>query len=204
MSYEIGSNNFSFSANYIEDLISPAYTLTDENVRIYQAQNFGAVKKYRLDYNFTGNLKKWIYVNFSLGAQYYDFQTNDNLLEGKRFSINNSIYTGIKLSETTSLNFFNIYFSEFQQHVVRDKGYYKLDTSIEKKLWKGKGLIKISIHDVFDSFRARNISTYSDFSFQFFQKRRTQGLSLFLQYKFDNNKKVNKKSVRSSQTRYRL
>lgn len=205
VSYQFKNHDFSFYLNFVNDLIAPAYNLTNDNVRIYQSQNFGNEKNYGISYDYSGDLTKWLFLNFSFGTKYYEFNSKNDMLKTNKISFVNNIYTNIKLTKTLSIDIFSVYFSKFQYHVVDDMGSYNLDVSIQKKIWNSNGLIKLSFFDVFDTMRAQNTANYRNFEFQFFQKRLTQSVALFFQYKIGNNKKVNDKSVRSeNQIRQRL
>ncbi|TDE42681.1 TonB-dependent receptor [Flavobacterium rhamnosiphilum] len=205
VSYQLKNHDFSFYMNFVNDLIAPAYTLTDENVRIYQSQNFGNEKNYGISYDYSGDLTKWLFLNFTFSTKYYEFNSKNDFLKTNKTSFVNNIFANIKLTKTLSIDVFSVYFSKFQYHVMDDFGAYNLDISIQKKIWNDKGLIKLSFFDIFDTMRAKNASTYGNFEFEFFQKRLTQSIALYFQYKIVNSKKVNDKSVRSeNQTRQRL
>lgn len=205
LSYEMKNNSFSFYMNFVNDLIAPAYTLTNENIRIYQPQNFGDEKNYGINYDYSGDLTRWLFMNFSLGTKYYQFNTQDNSLKTDRISFSNNIYANIKLSKTLSIDVYSVYFSRFQYHVLNDKGSYNFDLSIQQKVFGNNGLIKLSFFDIFNTMRAKNVAQYESFEFEFYQKRLTQSVALYFQYKIGNNKKVTNKSVSSeNQTRQRL
>ncbi|PDS22570.1 hypothetical protein B0A77_13050 [Flavobacterium branchiophilum] len=205
VSYQLENHEISFNINFVNDLIAPAYTLSNDNVRIYQSQNFGNENNYGISYDYSGDLSKWLFMNFTFSTKYYEFNSKNDFLKTNKLSFVNNIYANIKLTKTISIDIFSVYFSKFQYHVVDDMGSYNFDVSIQKKIWNANGLIKLSFFDVFDTMRAQNTANYGNFEFEFFQKRLTQSVALYLQYKIGNNKKVNDKSVRSeNQTRQRL
>lgn len=204
LSYQLQRHDFSVYLNFVNALIAPAYNLTSENIRIYQVQNFGNERSFGISYDYSGNLNKWLYVNFALNGKYYDFQSRSGL-ESSNISFVNNIYTTIQLNNSISIDLLSIYFSDFQYHLVEDLGSYRMDISVQKKFWDEKGLIKLSVFDVFNSMNASNTSYYEDLKFDFFQKKLTQSIAFYISYKIGNNKKINDKSVRSdNESRRRL
>ncbi len=195
ITYQLKAQSYSIYGSYTNDLISGVYTVNEDNISFYQTQNFGNQKQFGADYSYYKNITTWLYLNISTGVYYYDFELQN--LSSNQFSFYNRAQARFNLSKSLSFEIFNNYYHNYQYQLVSGEENYTLNLTLQKKLWDGKGLLKLYFSDVFNTTRDRNTSTFLDFNVDFFQKRLTQSFAVLFQFTLDNNKKVKNKSVKS-------
>jgi hypothetical protein len=195
LSYQLAKQSISFYANHTEDLIAGVYSNVG-NVTYYKPTNFGKQSQYGFDYSYYSDIAKWLYTNASLGAYYYTFENGE--LHPSQYSFNSNIYARFKLAKTWSADLLNVFNSRFQNYVVSAAPQYRLDLSLQKDIFSGKGMLKLACNDVFNTQHDKNFSTYDDFTLDFYQKRRTQSFMLMFVYNLNSNHKIKNKSVDSN------
>jgi outer membrane receptor protein involved in Fe transport len=195
LSYQLAKQSVSFYANHTEDLIAGVYSNVG-NVTYYKPTNFGKQSQYGFDYNYYSDITKWLYTNASLGAYYYTFENGQ--LHPSQYSFNSNIYARFKLAKTWSADLLNVFNSRFQNYVVSAAPQYRLDLSLQKDIFSGKGMLKLACNDIFNTQRDKSFSTYDDFTLDFYQKRRTQSFMLMFVYNLNSNHKIKNKSVDSN------
>jgi outer membrane receptor protein involved in Fe transport len=192
LSLQFPKQSISIYANRTNDLIAGVYSNIG-NVTYYKPQNFGKQRQYGLDYNYYGDVTKWLYANASAGAYYYTFEQGS--LHPDQFSFNSNLYARFKIAKTWSADMLNVFNSRFQNYVVSAAPQYRMDVSLQKDILSGKGTIKLACNDVFNTQRDKSFSTYDDFTLNFYQKRRTQSFMIMFIYNFSTNQKIKNKSV---------
>jgi hypothetical protein len=192
LSFQLPKQSVSLYANRTNDLIAGVYS-NEGNITYYRPQNFGKQRQYGLDYNYYGDVTKWLYANVTAGTYYYTFEQGS--LHPDQFSFNSNIYARIKMAKTWSADMLNVFNSRFQNYVVSAAPQYRMDLSLQKDIFSGKGTIKLACTDVFNTLRDKNFSTYDDFTLNFYQKRRTRSFMVMLIYNFSTNQKIKNRSV---------
>ncbi|GAC1312021.1 MAG: outer membrane beta-barrel family protein [Mucilaginibacter sp.] len=195
ISYQWGKQSLSFYANHTDNLIAGVYSNTG-NITYYKPMNFGRQAQYGIDYNYYSDITKWLYTNASLGAYYYTFENGE--LHPSQYSFNSNIYARFKLAKTWSADLLNVFNSKFQNYVISAAPQYRLDLSLQKDVLAGKGLLKFACSDVFNTQHDKSLSTYTDFTLDFYQKRRTQSFTLMFVYNISAGTKIKNKSVDSN------
>jgi hypothetical protein len=192
VSYQIKKQTFSLYTNFTNDIIAGVYSI-EGNVSSYQPKNFGRELQIGIDYSYYGDVNKWLYANFTTGLWNYQFELEN--LKPSRFAFSNSLNLNVKFSKTFFLDVSQYFISTNQFQVTKSAEQYKLDLALQKNILKSAGLIRIVLEDVFDTFRDKNISTYQNFDFQFFQKRITRSWTFMFIYTFKNSNKFNTKAI---------
>ncbi|QNK61471.1 TonB-dependent receptor [Pedobacter sp. PAMC26386] len=190
--YQQKNQSFSIFCNLTNDLIAGIYS-TENNVSYYRPQNFGKSRNIGIDYSYHGDITKWLYSNISIGVMNYDFKSGSS--KQNRFSFYNTISTQAKFSKTFFLDITHDFTSKSQYQVVELAKQYELDLALQKSIWKGAGIIRLSCDDVFNTQRDSNISYYKNFDFRFYQKRITRMASLMFTYTFKNRTNFNTRKV---------
>jgi len=178
--------NMGLSYNKFTNTILPA-TLIVDSVFLNRPDNIKGGYMLLLNTSVNSQVTKWWYTNTTLrlsrvgirgvsqGAS-LDFDTNIARLEL------NNYFTW---SKTISAEFGGYYASrDFVAQVVT-KGMYILNASIQKRIWEGKGSIRISANDIFHSwvYRSRSISLFQSGYFQT-SKTDTQRIGVAFTYRF--------------------
>ena len=195
LSYQLKNQRFSVYGSFTTDLIAGVYTVNN-NVSYYKPENFGKSRNIGFDYSYYGNITKWLYANISTGVWNYDFELDKS--KHNRFSFYNTISMQVKFSNTFFLDITNDFTSKSQYHVVELYPQYGLDLALQKSVFNGLGIVRLSIDDVFNTQRDKNISHYENFDFHFYSKRITRVPTLTFTYNIKNNNKINNKNVQKT------
>lgn len=195
LSYQLKDQRFSVYGSFTNDLIAGVYTVND-NVSYYKPENFGKSRNIGFDYSYYGNITKWLYANISTGVWNYDFELERS--KHNRFSFYNTISMQVKFSKTFFLDITNDFTTKSQYHVVEFYPQYGLDLALQKSIFSGSGIIRLSIDDVFNTQRNKNVSQYENFNFHFYSKSITRVPILTFTYNIKNNNKINNKNVQKT------
>ncbi len=195
LSYQRKKQSVSLYANLTNDFIAGAYTAVG-NVNYYKPQNFGKVRDIGIDYSHYGDITRWLYANISLGGWHYSFTNSE--LDNDKYVFYTSAYSQIKFSKTLFLNIYNNFSSKNQFAVTQGAEQYQMNLSLQKNIWEGAGLIRITWNDVFNTARDENTSYYRNFNFRFYQKRLTRSFVVLFVYTFKNKGKINNKKVKKN------
>ncbi|TDE11562.1 outer membrane beta-barrel family protein [Dyadobacter psychrotolerans] len=178
--------NMGLSYNKFTNTILPA-TLIVDSIFLNRPDNIKGGYMLLLNTSVNSQVTKWWYTNTTLrlsrvgirgisqGAS-LDFDTNIARLEL------NNYFT---LTKTISAEFGGYYASrDFAAQAVT-KGMYILNASIQKRIWDGKGSIRISVNDIFHSWVYHNRSI-SLFQSEYFQTNETdtQRIGIAFTYRF--------------------
>jgi hypothetical protein len=178
--------NMGLSYNRFTNSILPA-TLTVDSIFLNRPDNIKGGYMLLLNTSVNSQVTKWWYTNTTLrlsrvgirgvsqGAS-LDFDTNIARLEL------NNYFT---LSKTISAELGGYYASrDFVAQAVTS-GMYILNASIQKRIWDGKGSIRISANDIFHSWIYHNRSI-SLFQSEYFQTNETdtQRIGVAFTYRF--------------------
>ena len=202
LTYQLSHHALTAYAVFNNDFIAGVYS-SQGSVTYYKPMNFGKDLQTGLDYNYYGDITKWLYANISGGAYYYKFQQRS--LQPSQIAFIGNFYMKAKLSKTWSLDVTNYLNSRFQTYVVSVSPQYRLDLLIQKTLWSGRSSLRLSCVDVFNTQRDMNRSTYSGFNLNFYQKRNSRAYTLMFIYNINTKQKPKNESVESdNQTQNRL
>jgi len=178
--------NMGLSYNKFTNTILPA-TLIVDSIFLNRPDNIKGGYMVLLNTSMNSQVTKWWYTNTTLRLSRIgirgmlqgtslDFDTNI-----ARMELNNYF----TLSKTVSAEFGGYYASrDFVAQAVT-KGMYILNASIQKRIWEGKGSIRISANDIFHSWVSHNRSINLIQS-EYFQtnKTDTQRVGIAFTYRF--------------------
>lgn len=202
LTYGVNKNEFSLFTRFSNELIQTVYYVQG-NINYVQPLNFGKENTSGLDHTYSANITKWLYANVSSGIYYYHFQSAE--LEDSRPTFYNYLYLQAKLPRKILIEIFSNYDYKSQYRNTLAAYQYGLDFSVQKRLLNDNIIAKISATDVLNNRRYKNLSTYSDFDFDFYQKRLTRIVTFSIQYTFKNKGKIRDTNVESdNQSRGRL
>lgn len=178
--------NMGLNYNQFTNTILPA-TLVTDSVFLNRPDNIKGGYMLLLNTSVNSQLTKWWYTNTTLRLSRIgvrgvsqgvnlDFDTHIARLEL------NNYFT---LSKTISAELGGYYASRDFVAQAITKGMYILNTSIQKKIWDGKGSIRFSVNDIFHSwiYHSRSISLVQS---QYFQRNETdtQRVGVAFTYRF--------------------
>lgn len=220
--YQIGNpdlkpvfiDNIRFSFDYKTHSLSGGYSNTKNiaqgvyfeksGINYWQIQNFGTYKSIFLDYSYTKDASKWLYLKLDGGVFYNYFKSYDGVeLNGPSFYVNT--YTQFKLPKFWTLEWTNnlSYKRKYSQLLINT--FYEMDISVKKSFFDKQILMTFGVEDVFNTSKNDIISYYKNFNFDFYQKNLTRQFILNIQYTIDNKQKMKSATVKSdNDTRGRL
>jgi outer membrane receptor protein involved in Fe transport len=192
VSYNIKNHTFSLFGNFSNDLIVGVYS-ADNNVTTYRPENFGKSQTVGFSYSYYGDITKWLFASVSSGFWYYNFDINHR--QYNRWSYYNTISLQVKFSKKFFLDITNDYTSRSQNSVTEYFYQYGLDLALQKSFFQNAATLRLSMDDIFNTQRDKNISRYETFDFSFYQKRITRYPTLTFTYNIKSKNKVNTKNV---------
>ncbi|WP_158963310.1 outer membrane beta-barrel family protein [Myroides fluvii] len=202
LTYGTSKNEFSLFTRFSKDLIQQVYFVKD-STNYVQPLNFGKEYNSGIDHTYSGNITKWLYVNVSSGVYYYSFKSSE--LKKSRPTCYNYIYLQATLPKSYLIELFSNYDYQSQYRNILGAYQYGLDVTVQKKMVGDQLIAKLYITDLLNTRRDKNRSTYTDFTFDFYQKRLTRGVTFSIQYTFNNQGKTKYSNVQSdNQSRNRL
>lgn len=200
--YYKGNHSFSIYNDYVSSIREDVFYVEDQ-ISYMQPQNFGFYDELGFDYSYGGGITEKIYFNVGTGVYQYWFNHKD--YNNQMFSFYNSLFTQYTINEKTAITLSSYYSSPFQSTVSEFKEQFNSSFAIRRKFLKDKALFQLIVNDIFNTYRDKNISTYTNFEQSFWQKRRTQSLTFKLTIKLDNQRKVSDKTINApGETKDRL
>ncbi len=134
--YQTKKHALSLFGRFAQGYITYQASLSGGGIKTWQPLNFGSERVFAMDYDYSGNLSDWLFINFSLQVKYYEFALKDKALQSHRISFYNGLYARLKLSKSLSFDISSHCYSPYQFSTTENKGYYKLDLSIQKAFLK--------------------------------------------------------------------
>ncbi|GLU51681.1 outer membrane beta-barrel family protein [Dyadobacter frigoris] len=194
--------NMGLSYNRFSDLIFQTTQVVDS---IFTSRPENIAKGYMLLLNTTVSVSpaKWWYMNTTLRLSHITTQGavyNENLdiaLNIARFEMNN--YLTLGKNWTAELG--GYYASRDITGQAVTGGMYRVNASVQKKIWNGKGSIRISAEDIFHSWVYHNRSVSLKQS-DFFQtsKTDTQRIGFAFTYRFGKDTFARKRRYNNNGT----
>lgn len=170
--FERGSLNASIYQLYTTD-VKERISYFNDNVNITTPENVGTNRKTGLEINGKITAAKWLTIT---GDFNYGFFNRQGQFEDQNFDFSGDQWstrftTKIKLPKGIDIEFTPQYQSGFLTVQSEVSGYASLDFGMRKKLWKGKGVVNVSVRDVFASRIRESIIDRPDFYLYSFSQR---------------------------------
>ena len=152
--YVVGdlSMNFGVYYRYTTDVIERISTF-ENNINVFKPENIGSNQSTGVEFNFKYSPKKWLAFNGDVNYNYFNRQ---GTYEATSFDFQDDQWTTkltakIKLPANIDFEITGHYQSSYRtvQNVISDNLY--ADLGLRKKVMKGKGVLNLSIRDVFAS-----------------------------------------------------
>ncbi len=170
--FEKGSLNASIYQLYTTD-VSERISYFDDNVNITTPENVGTNRKTGLEINGKITAAKWLTIT---GDFNYGFFNRQGQFEDQNFDFSGDQWstrftTKIKLPKGIDVELTPQYQSGFLTVQSEVSGYASLDFGMRKKLWKGKGVVNVSVRDVFASRIRESVINQPNFYLYSFSQR---------------------------------
>lgn len=158
------SLNLSVYHRYTTDVVERISTF-DDNVSLFQPFNIGTNRSTGVEVNGKYDVSKWLSFN---GDFNYNYFNREGSLEGSIFDFSADQWSGkltaqIKLPAKLELEVTGQYRSREQTIQSLISAYQFADLGMRKKILNGRGVINLSIRDVFASRIRESITEQPDF-----------------------------------------
>jgi outer membrane receptor protein involved in Fe transport len=178
------SINFSVYHRYTTDVIERVSTFKD-NVNTYKPDNVGVNRATGVEFNAKYSPKKWFTLTGDINYNYYD---REGSLEGISFDFNSDQWSSkwtakLKLPADIDFEVSGQYRSEYKTVQGNVSSSLFGDLGLRKKLLKGKGVVSLSVRDVFNS-RVREGETLQDDYYIYSKRQRGRFVSVGFSYGF--------------------
>ncbi len=197
ISYNLKKHSFSIFYNKTSELISNVYFPKNDAI-YHQSQNVGKSKILGFYYSYGNNIKKWWYINFGTTFENQNYFLSETDFHSNKLSIN--INNDWEISDTWSINLSAYYSSPYVYGYLEIEDYFSSNFILQKSFLDKKLKVRFYIDDIFNSKRDKNKGIYDDFTFDFYQKRKTQTFTLYALFTINSNPKARKKKNKSSNT----
>ena len=196
------STNIELSHTYNSTLVTTAYAhfttgfysfndfeqndVTKVNITI--KRNFGTMSVYGLKFSAPVTFTNWWNANFNIDAAYdriVAYKQYGNLNKGTQ-DIQAATTQSFTLSGTLSAELAAKYESPSFYGVYYLKSYFQSDAGIAKQLFGKKASLKLSVNDIFNTWRDWATSTYQNLNLSLIDKYETRKFMLSFTYKFGN------------------
>ncbi|MCP9753355.1 outer membrane beta-barrel family protein [Ferruginibacter sp. HRS2-29] len=174
-----------------------ATTLPGNNIE-YKFQNLDKNTEYGLMLSSSFNiLKGWNSTN-DASVFHSAYTIGQNLVRQNNFSAR-SIHS-ISLRKIMDVEIAAEYRSGAVVANTKYAGQFYCDIGLSRKVWKGKGRVRLYCSDITNSSRDNDVTDYTGTHIYFYQKRQTRNPSISFSYNFSSGKKFNAKKIESGNT----
>jgi len=197
----------SIGYNYTKDLFSEVLYQNDVTKTIYQTmENL----KNSIDWNAseTAQLQpaKWWRVNGTIAGMYKEVNSNlDGAVQFKRWGYSGNLSTNFTLPCQVEMEFSGYYSSEQLIGNFIIKPQYTVDLGFQRKVLNDKGVLKLSLNDVFNTGGSGAYSKYNNIDLVVKNKYDSRKLNISFSYRFgkDNFSTRANRSTASSEEQSR-
>jgi Outer membrane protein beta-barrel family/CarboxypepD_reg-like domain len=203
--HSIGTG-FRFLNNYSADL----FITKTENVIIlsanpgpnnsikYMSENVNSSMDYGLELSALFTIVKGWTSNNNFSLTHTSYRFNEVLTRQTAYNAR-SIHT-IVLEKIIDIDAEAEYRSPYTYSNIYNPSNVEFDIGFTKRVWKGKGRIRLYISDLFNTSREKEITLIDQTSILFYRKRQTRGASLSFTWNFSSGKKFSTNKIDQSNT----
>ncbi|NME72726.1 outer membrane beta-barrel family protein [Flammeovirga aprica] len=195
------NHNLSFYFNHKKDVITGLWSM-ENDIAVHQNVNNGTTQQYGVEYNYNKKITEWWKIKL-IGELFERKIVNQNLNQATAFFY---MYNGFSLNKTMSIDLFGNYMSPFLSGTYFNAENYSLNLIIKKSFLNNKLNTRLYLTDILNSIRVRNESEFQDSYFDFYQKKNTRSIVLWLSYTINSKNKSSKKkrNISNNQNKHRL
>ncbi|MDB4927455.1 outer membrane beta-barrel protein [Mucilaginibacter sp.] len=186
--------NKTFITTLYAAVITDLYDLTDysqndsSKVNITTKKNFGSFSGVGLKFFAPVTFNAWWNGNFLADASYQRFKAypeNGNLNKGTSDIILSS-EQDFKICSTMSAQLTGKYETPNFYGIGQIKANYRVDAGISKQLFNKNGTLRLTINDIFNTYRDRAVVNYQNLNMTIYDKIETRVIRLGFTYRFGN------------------
>ena len=192
LSFDYGVHAVSASYAYSNRVITDDHIVSD-GLTYRMSSNNSIANQWMIDYAFTGKFVHWWQTNCYAQGQYTLLPRSLNrkkLLSGmfstsNDFMLSRTTFLGLELMATTPTIFGNAYM----------KGTWKTDLSLRQSFWREALTLKISLEDLFNSYKTDVHVKKDDLDFRSVIKNSTQLIMATLTWNFNTKHRVRNEQI---------
>lgn len=145
----------------------------ENDISITRPENIGVSHKIGIEVNWKYNVNKWFTANGDVNYGYFnrlgEFESQNFDFQGDQWSTR--LMTKFKMKGGFDFEVSGNYESGFKTIQGEVTGFAFANIGLRKKLWKGKGVVNLSVRDVFASRIRENTIDQSDYYLYSYSKR---------------------------------
>lgn len=187
-------NNYTADVYFLSthNFIAQTARTIDSNIIEYQSKNYPNSTEYGISLNASATIAKiW---NTNTGLQFYHTSTQlSPTLTQMSYSIKTS--HSVTLKKIMDIDVYAEYNSPYLNANARQQQLFFMEIGATRRIFKGKGRLRLNLSDVFNTFREKDITDYNNTHIVFYQKRPTRCVSIGLNYNFKAGKAFTKKKI---------
>ncbi len=169
-------DKFSFNSSiyhlYTTD-IQERVSYFQDNVNIVTPENIGTRRQTGVELNGKYTPAKWLTINGDLNYGYFirEGSFNNQVFDFQGDQTTGKLSGKVKLPWGIETELSGNYRSRYKTVQGTSSGFIFADIGIRKKLWKGKGIVNLSVRDIFASRIRENIVDQPDYYLYSFSRR---------------------------------
>lgn len=169
-------DKFSFNSSiyhlYTTD-IQERVSYFQDNVNIVTPENIGTRRQTGVELNGKYTPAKWLTINGDLNYGYFirEGSFNNQVFDFQGDQTTGKLSGKVKLPWDIETELSGNYRSRYKTVQGTSSGFIFADIGIRKKLWKGKGIVNLSVRDIFASRIRENIVDQPDYYLYSFSRR---------------------------------
>ena len=180
---------FQSTSNYMAQTASTV----DSNIVEYKSKNYPNNMEYGVSLEASVNITKiWISRNSFL-AYNQSSKLDVGRISRKSFSFQS--YQNITWKKVMDIDIGLRYNSAILAVNTLYAPNFSMDAGVVRKLWKERARLRLSVNDIFNTVREKELTTYDNTQIDFYQKRPTRTFSVSLNYTFKAGKAFTKKRI---------
>lgn len=199
----------SFKVNYTRanQALAPVYIRSSNNVLIATQDNLSNSNTFYFSNDVYTTIKKFWDLSISNMAgfiQYNQFVNGANVLDNSKWIYQSNVSNSFTLGKSWSAEIFAMYLSPFSQGIFKTRTLFQVDMGLSKSLLSNKAALRLSVSDVFNTFKNRYTVNYQGVNAYYNEKDESRFVNASFTYKFGNSKvkasksrKINSDDIRS-------
>ncbi|WP_196896193.1 outer membrane beta-barrel family protein [Aureivirga marina] len=193
LSYNYKKHSFSFYFKNIDDIIAPFSRNVGEDIIVTRPENLNTNRTYTLNYTFSGKIHPKIFVNFKNNFFYTEQEIGNELYETPGITSNLLVY--YFMNKKTTFYITNKFASKYRTGILLESAFDRFSIGLKRKMFKNKGVLTLTLYDVFDTFRTETNADYGTFSQYSHSKSLTRSFVVHFKYTFSSKKKFKNKKI---------
>jgi len=198
------THNIQAGYSFLHDYTADVYLLSthhfiaqtartiDSNVIEHQSKNFNNSTEYGISFNSAFNITKTWSTNNGFTFYHVSSQMNPTLYQTS-FSVKTS-HT-IPLKKIADMDVYAEYDAPYLNANARQAQIFFMDVGFTRRILKSKGRVRLSFTDIFNTFREKDLTEYSNTRIDFYQKRPTRTIGGSFSWNFNAGKVFTKKKI---------